>query len=49
MLDAVMGLMHASSLHWTVLGGAVVAFVVKVFVSTEDLLMGDLYGDELED
>lgn len=48
MWEVVVSVVQSSVLHWTVLIAATAAFTFKVFGSTEDLLMGDFYGDEFD-
>ena len=48
MWEVVISVAQSSILHWTVLVAATATFIFKVFGSTEDLLMGDFYGDEFD-
>ena len=48
MWEVVMGAAQSPALQWTVVAGAVAAFVYKVLNSGEGLLMGDMYRDELD-
>jgi len=48
MWEVVMDTAQSPALHWTVVAGAVLAFVYKVFTSGEGPLMGDMYNDELD-
>ena len=48
MSEVVVNIVQSSILHWAVLIAATAAFTFKVFGSTEDLLMGDFYGDEFD-
>lgn len=48
MWEFAVGVVQSSALHWMVLIAAAGAFTYKVFMSTEDLLMGDLCQDEFE-
>lgn len=48
MWEVVVSVAQSSVLHWAVLIAAAAAFTFKVFGSTEDLLMGDFYGDEFD-
>lgn len=48
MWEVVVDVVQSSALHWMVLIAAAAVFAFKIFVSTEDLLMGDFYADELD-
>ncbi len=48
MWEVAVNVVQSSALHWMVLIATVGAFTFKVFKSTEDLLMGDFYGDEFD-
>ena len=39
---------RSQALHWTVVTGALSVLVFKLFSSSEPLLMGDMFGDELD-
>jgi len=48
MLDVAVSAMQSSALHWVVMMGAAAAFAFRIFRSTDDILMGDIYGDDLD-
>jgi hypothetical protein len=48
MWDVVMVAAQTPALQWTVVAGAVLAFVYKVLSSNNGSLMGDVYGDDLD-
>lgn len=48
MWDVLVAAAHSSALHWTVVGGAMAALVYKLFSSADHPLMGDLFGDDLD-
>ncbi len=48
MWEVAISVVESSVFHWAVVIGATSAFALKVFNSTEDLLMGDFYGDDFD-
>jgi hypothetical protein len=48
MWDVVMVAAQNPALQWTVVAGAVLAFVYKVLTSNNGSLMGDVYRDDLD-
>jgi hypothetical protein len=48
MLEVVMEAAQSPALQWTVVLGAVLAFVYKVLSSNNGSLMGDMYRDDLD-
>lgn len=48
MWDMMVEAASSPTLHWSVIVGAVLAYVCKLFTSAEGFLMGDMYGDEFD-
>jgi hypothetical protein len=48
MWETVVAAAQSQALHWTVVGGALAAFVFRMFTSPDRPLMGDLFGDEFD-
>ena len=48
MWDMVVVAAQNPALHWTVIAGAVLAYVYKLFSSGAGPLIGDMYGDDLD-
>jgi hypothetical protein len=48
MWEVMMGAAQSPALQWTVIAGALLAYVYKLFSSGDATLMGDMYGDDLD-
>ncbi len=48
MWEWVVDVAQSPALHWSVVAAAVLALVYKVLTEGDGLLMGDMYGDDLD-
>ncbi|MDZ4760843.1 MAG: hypothetical protein SGJ21_07210 [Alphaproteobacteria bacterium] len=48
MWDMVVETAQTPALQWAVIAAAVLAYVYKIFSAGDGMLMGDMYGDELD-
>ena len=48
MWEWMVGAAQSPALQCTVIAGAVLAYVYKLFSTADSLLMGDMYGDDLD-